>query len=137
MKEESVIEFSGDHIYVVGHGFFSHEQSLNLWRRIVAACQQHDCYNILGKAETRQELSTMDSFKHIKIFEQSGISWKHRIAWFAEDPGQFERLKFIETVLRNRALLNGHLFRNKEDARSWLLEDGAAPSNSNQASEST
>lgn len=126
MKDEDFIEFVGDYISVVATGSDSYARGMTLWKSIAAACEQYDCYNILGQSRTVGELSTMDSFKHIEIFQEAGITWKHRIAWVAVDPDKFEQLKFIETVLRNRSLVNGGLFRTVEEARNWLQGDGTA-----------
>ncbi|UUO06580.1 hypothetical protein M4951_24960 [Blastopirellula sp. J2-11] len=123
MKNEDFIEFMGDYISVVTTGADSYARSMTLWKKIIAACQKYDCNNILGQSQTQGELSTMDSFKHIEVFQEAGVTWKHRIAWVAPDPDKFEQLKFVETVLRNRALVNGGLFRTVEEARNWLLGD--------------
>ncbi|MCC9606892.1 hypothetical protein LOC68_15590 [Blastopirellula sp. JC732] len=124
--DENIIEFLGDHIHVTARGNNSLEKSFRLLCGIVAACEEFDCYNILGEAETKEELSTMGAFKHIDLFMKAGITWKHRIAWVAEAPDKYEQLKFVETVLRNRALANGHVFHTVPEARKWLLNDVTA-----------
>lgn len=135
MKDENFIEYMGDYLSVIVTGFDSVPRSLELWKQIVAACDKYDCYNILGQSKTAGELSTMDAFKHIEIFQQAGITAKHRIAWVAEENTKYEQLQFIETVLRNRALINGHLFCSREEAREWLLspeqEDAKASKSQN------
>lgn len=125
MRDETFFEFMGDYISVVVTGFDSYRRSAELWKQIAEVCEQYDCYNILGQSRTGGVLSTMDSFKHIDIFQEAGITWKHRVAWVADDAEKYEQLKFIETVLRNRALLNGRLFHSVEEARHWLLRDPA------------
>ncbi|WP_246119892.1 hypothetical protein [Blastopirellula retiformator] len=134
--DENIIDFQGDHIHVVARGNNTAAKSLVMFRRIVDACQQHDCYNIIGEAETKEEMSTLEAFKHIEVFTEAGMTWKHRLAWVAADPDKYEQLKFVETVLRNRALLNGQVFRTLEQARSWLFgEPSAATLTSGKAAE--
>ncbi|MCC9606891.1 hypothetical protein LOC68_15595 [Blastopirellula sp. JC732] len=137
MKDENFIEYMGGYLSVVATGADSVPRSLELWKQIVAACEEYDCYNILGQSRTGGEFSTMDAFKHIEIFREAGITWKHRIAWVAADPHKYEDLKFIETVLRNRALVNGHLFRTTEEARHWLLAHPLEHENTPKRSESS
>ncbi|MFI4875728.1 MAG: hypothetical protein ACIALR_10340 [Blastopirellula sp. JB062] len=136
MSDENVIEFLGDHIHVIGRGNVGFAASLRLWKRIVAACEEHDCYKILGEARTEETMSTIDGYKHIDIFREAGVTWKHQVAWVAEDEAKYKELKFVETVLRNRGLGHGHLFRNVDDARRWLLGEEPAQPTQDQASQS-
>lgn len=126
MMDENIIEFQGDHIHVIARGNNTAAKSFVMFRHIVAACQQHDCFNIIGEAETKEDMSTLEAFKHIEIFTKAGMTWKHRLAWVAADPDKYEQLKFVETVLRNRALLNGQVFRTLAEARNWLFGQPAA-----------
>lgn len=134
MSDENHFEFMGDYISIVVTGLDSFQRSAALWKQIAEVCDKYHCYNILGQSRTGGEMSTMDSFNHIDIFQDAGISWKHRIAWVADDPVKYEQLKFIETVLRNRALLNGRLFHSVEEARHWLLKDSAEEATAHKAS---
>ena len=45
-------------------------------------------------------------------------SQKHKL-----NRGAVGRIKFLETVLLNRGLLNGMLFSTVEEAQRWLLDE--------------
>ena len=125
MCDEVVIEHKGDYIHVRQYGRDSYEISLDLWRRVVAACEEHQCFNILGENLSTESISRMDAYDHDKIFEAAGVTMRHRIAWVHHDAGTIEPTRFVETVLKNRGLANGYLFANVEEAKRWLLgEEG-------------
>jgi hypothetical protein len=122
MRNEIVVEYRGNYVYAALYGKNSYEISLELWRRIMAACKQNNCFNILGENFTTTELSTMDAFNHLKILEEVGLTLQYRIAWVDEKTPTGKGLEFVETVVvKNRCLANGRLFSNIEDAKSWLL----------------
>lgn len=103
-------------------GNIGYAQILELWRGIIRACDEYQCFNILGISET-EPLSTMDAFGHEKIFRETGVSMKHRIAWVEKDPAAKKQLEFAETVLKNRGLVNGGLFADVSEAKAWLLKE--------------
>ncbi|MGA1840152.1 MAG: hypothetical protein ACMUIU_05950 [bacterium] len=100
----------------------SYAKSLELWRGIIKACNEYQCFNILGICET-EPLSTIDAFKHEKIFRETGVSNKHRIAWVEKNQAAREKLKFAETVLKNRGFVNARLFTDVSEAKAWLLKE--------------
>ena len=121
MNHRIVIEHKDDYIHVRYYGKINYDTSLDLWRQIVAACKEYNCYKILGESYT-EVMSTMDSFEHSKIFQLAGVTIQHRIAWVAHGGDEkYRQVQFIETVLRNRGLLQGALFPTVEEAKSWLL----------------
>ena len=121
MEDKTIVEYRGDHVYACITGKDNYEISLNLWRRIIATCEEYECYNILGESRT-EKMSTADSYDHYKIFRLAGVTLNHRIAWVPYgDEDQIEQIHFIETVLRSHGLVNGAVFPNIEEARRWLL----------------
>lgn len=122
MLDEIIIEHKGDYIHVRHYGRDSYDISLELWRRIVAACERYHCFNILGETHTTERLSTMDNYNHIKIFREAGVTLQHRIAWVVSEPESTPDIRFVGTVLRNRGLARGGIFPRVEDAKRWLLE---------------
>ncbi len=121
MRDQIMIEFKGDYIHARHYGKDSYRISLDLWRKIAGACEKFDCYNILGETFTTNDLSVIDNYDHIEIFKAAGISGKHRIAWVNNSREAAEGVKLVETVLRNRGLINGRLFDNVDQAKAWLL----------------
>ena len=122
MRDEIIVEYKGDYIYAEMHGKNNYDLSLELWRRIMAACKQYNCFNILGENFTTEELSTMDAYDHLRILEEVGITLQYRIAWVNQREETARGIEFVETVVvKNRGLANGRLFSNVEEAKRWLL----------------
>ncbi len=121
MRHNITIEHKGSYIHVGQYGEDNYDISLDLWQRVVAACRQHDCYNILGESHTEEELSTIDAYSHIEIFKLAGVTLKHRVAWVHKGGEPSKEGRFIETVLQNRGMVNGRLFSSVAEAKRWLL----------------
>ena len=122
MRDEIIIEYKGSYIYAALYGKNNYDISLELWRRIMAACKQYNCFNILGENYTTEELSTMDAYDHLKILEEVGLTLQYRVAWVDQATATARGLEFVETVVvKNRGLANGRLFSNVEEAKRWLL----------------
>ncbi len=122
MNNEITIDYNGEYVHAQHYGESNYEISLNLWQQIADSCRKHDCHNILGESFIVNTLTTQDSFDHVKIFEKVGITRKYRIAWVAHIKETAEGIKFVETVLKNRHMAQGHVFANVEEARKWLME---------------
>ena len=122
MGDEILIEYKDDYIHVRQYGRDNYSISLDLWRRIVAACEEYNCHNILGESYTTEELSTLDAYGHVKIFRLAGVTLQHRIAWVHKGENAAQNGQFIETVLTNRMMVNGHFFASTEEAKRWLLK---------------
>lgn len=90
----------------------------------MAACEENNCFNILGEGFITEPLTTMEAYNHIQIFRDVGLTRKHRIAWVHHIEETAEPARFAETVLNNRGLVNGRLFPTVEEAIEWLLGDG-------------
>jgi hypothetical protein len=122
MRDEIVIEYKGSYIYAALYGKNNYDISLELWRRIMAACKQYNCFNILGENYTTEELSTMDAYDHLKILEEVGLTLQYRVAWVDQATATARGLEFVETVVvKNRGLAYGRLFSNVEEVKRWLL----------------
>jgi len=123
MNKHITIEYKGGYIHARQSGPDSYEASLELWQRIVAACEEHHCFNVLGETFTTIQLSTMEAFDHIEIFKLAGVTLKHRIAWVHHSDDPNRTMEFTETVLKNRGLVHGGLFPTVDKAMEWLLGD--------------
>jgi len=121
MRDEIVIDYRDSYIHVRQYGRDNYDVSLDLWRRIVAACDEYNCFNILGESYTTEELSTADAYDHIKIFRLAGVTMRHRIAWVHHGEDLAKNSQFIEDTLTNRGLANGSFFPSIEEAERWLL----------------
>jgi hypothetical protein len=122
MRDEIIIEYKDNYVHARVYGQNNYDVSLEVWRRIMAACKEHNCFNILGENFTTEELSTMDAFDHLKILEEVGLTFQYRIAWVNHVKETSRGLEFVETVVvKNRGLANGKLFPTFEEAKRWLL----------------
>ena len=93
-------------------------------QRIVGACDEYECFNVLVLAYLENSLSTVENYDLSAMFTEVGFSWKHRMAWVDQNPGTYDSTGFAETVLSNRGF-SARLFREVEDAKQWLLRDTA------------
>ena len=93
-----------------------------MFSRAVETCVAHNCYKILGVANTTKPISTIEGFDLKDLFHELGLNYKYRIAWVELNPKVIEKIRFNETVLRNRGL-PGKLFKDINEAKYWLLND--------------
>lgn len=122
MERKLEISFEGSFIRVFSTGDKSYDSALNLWQQVVAKCTEHNCFKVLGVANSGTYFKTMEAFSHAKLFDELGITNKYRIAWVELNPEAFETTRFIETVLANRGL-PGRLFTAEAEAEEWLLSE--------------
>jgi hypothetical protein len=122
MNYEEKISIEEDYIFVQIAGEVNYDITFNLWKNIAAACNEHNCYRILGTSDL-QPMGIMHAYEHQKIFSANGFNAKYKAAWVEQNEQNFETVIFIENVAVNRGLLNAKVFSELSDARRWLLED--------------
>ena len=91
-----------------------------MWEQIAAACNKHNCFDILGLSYLDEPLPEMDAYEHLGILESVGISGKHRLAWVAMKPRLLDNLRLAEMVIRHRSPIEMKTFESEKDARRWL-----------------
>lgn len=121
MSYELTILCEGDFISVCVTGARNDETSRDLWTKVASACREHRCNNILGVSNLITPISTMKAFEYPKLFNEVGITPRHRIAWVEQNPENLEMAKFTETVLFNRGSVIAKIFTDVAEAKSWLL----------------
>lgn len=114
------ITANDDYIDVRLNGEMTLEENFDVWKAIITACNNYKINNILGVSNLAP-FDTLHAYEHTSIFEETGITFKHRIAWVELNPLNEPMVKFIETVLMNRGMVNGHLFKTEKEALNWLL----------------
>jgi len=120
MTTMKTISFEGDHIRVGSTGEKSIHTSRELWAAVIEACDKHNCYRVLGIANSTNAMPILDGFDHVALFRELGINTKYRIAWVEENPDAIKAIKFVDAALFNR-MLPGRVFRNEEEAKAWLF----------------
>ena len=97
------------------------QTAMILWEEIVRVCNEHNCFKILGIANSSRGMPVMDSVKHRQLLQDFSITRQYKIAWVELNPEELESVKFLENFLLNRCSVRGKLFRDIEEAKSWLL----------------
>ncbi len=123
MSYEMSVVFTGDYVEAHSIGDKSYQTAVTLWSEILAVCDEHNCYKVLGIGESSKGMTTMDAMSHEQLFKDFEITHKFKIAWVELNKEAVASMKFLETVLLNRGLLNGMLFSTVEEAKRWLLEE--------------
>ena len=121
MSYQMSVIFMGDYVEARSTGDKSYQTAVALWREIIRVCDEHDCYKVLGIGESTTPMSTMDAMNHTKLFQDFSITRKYQVAWVELNREAVGSIKFLETVLHNRGLLNGKLFHEVAEAKRWLL----------------
>ena len=117
MENRLEVTFEGDHILVHADGVKDFLYIERLWREVAAACDKHDCYNVLGIANTTTPVEAVEGYERPAIFQQYGIGQRYRIAWVENNEDARDVIEFIAAVLANRGL-PGRLFESEASARA-------------------
>jgi len=120
MYNKIEVTFEGDHIRIIADGDKDYRFMEDLWRDVSAACKQHDCYNVLGIANTTTPVEAVEGYELPSLFREFNIDQRYRIAWVELDEDAQDVITFVQTVLANRGL-PGLLFETETEAREWLL----------------
>ena len=128
MKNLSHIKYKGNYIYAKRYGSCEYDESLEFWARVVEACKKHRCRNILCESFITG-VSTFQGVRYSKIFPEAGMTPRHRLAYVYRVPDAEADIRFVETYLINRGLLNGRVFNNISEGQNWLLYGEAGKDN--------
>jgi len=109
-------------IIVKTQGVFDYLKIYDMWKGIVAACKANDCFDVIGLSGMEEPMPAAEAYDYTSLFEATGITPKHRIAWVASEPEVLDRLRAVELVLANRGPYNIHIFEILSDAKRWLKE---------------
>jgi hypothetical protein len=107
-------------VNVITQGFFDYLKAYEMWKAIVATCDKSGCFQVLGETQRAAPIPLIDAYEHVALIESVGVTPDYRIAWVAKDPPVLERLRLIESILRDRSLFNVSIFESKADATRWL-----------------
>ena len=112
-KEGSVIRVSTT-------GAFDFVAIFEMWEDIVAACNSHGCFRILGLSNLDEPPAPIDAYEYMGMLQAVGITAKHRIAWVAQNPALLDMMAIAETVIRNRSELVVRIFETEASAEEWI-----------------
>jgi hypothetical protein len=107
-------------VNVVTQGFFDYLKAYEMWKEVVATCDKSGCYQVLGESQLAAPVPLIDAYEHVSLIESVGVTPDYQIAWVANDAAVLERLRLIESIVRDRSLFNVSMFESKADATRWL-----------------
>ncbi len=81
MQNEFAVTFEGNCVQVISDGDKDFAFATRLWSDVAKVCEQHDCFNVLGIANTTKPIEAFEAFDHAKLFEDLNIVRPYRIAW--------------------------------------------------------
>jgi len=67
--EQIVITHEGTYIKVLSNGEKSFQFAEKLWTEVRDTCRKHQCYEVLGVAETSVPMETFDALEIAGLFE--------------------------------------------------------------------
>lgn len=114
------LAYSNSRIEVTTTGIFDFLDALEMWKKIVALCEAHSCFKILGKSMLSEPVPKPDAYDHLNLLQSAGISEIYRVAWVAGRSLLVDNLRLTETVIRNRSALNFRIFESAAQAEEWL-----------------
>ena len=120
MENKLEVTFEGDHVLVIADGDKDYRYMETLWREVAATCDQNECYNVLGIANTTTPVEAVEGYDLPTIFRELRIGQPYRIAWVEKKQDARDMVEFVVTVLNNRGM-PGRLFDTEAEARQWLL----------------
>ena len=125
MQNELTVTFEGSYVQVISDGDKDYDFSVRMWSAVVEKCEKHECYDVLGIANTTSPLEAVEGYDQARLFRTLGIGHRYRIAWVEQSIDAVDMASFVETVLNNRGL-PGRVFPSVYEAKRWLSGEGDA-----------
>ena len=120
MQNKLDVTFEGDYVQVISDGEKDFAFATQLWSEVAKLCEKHNCFNVLGVANTTKPIEAFEAYDHAGLFDDLNIAHPYRIAWVELNVDAADMTAFVEMVLSNRGL-PGRLFSNVSEATKWLL----------------
>ncbi|PLX82891.1 MAG: hypothetical protein C0616_00890 [Desulfuromonas sp.] len=125
------VVFTGTYVEAHSRGEKSLKTAMQLWLEITRVCTEHNCYKVLGIAESTRGMPTLDAVEHQNLFKDLAIDQYYKVAWVELNPEEMTSVRFLETFIRNRGLIHAHLFADVDEARCWLLDESSEQDKNN------
>jgi hypothetical protein len=122
MPSKLVVSFEDDHIRVISDGDKHNEFVVDMWTQVAKLSREHQCFKVLGLANTTTPLEAVDGYDQARLFRDLNMPTNIRIAWVEISADAIDIASYIELVLTNRGY-SARVFATEADARSWLLGD--------------
>jgi len=119
---EISVTFEGDHILAHVSGAGDYGVVEEVCSRISRACEKHQCFNVLGIAESSDPIEAVESYELPGVFRKYNIDARYRIAWVELNPEGVDVIELAADILANRGL-PGRLFATVDEAKAWLFDE--------------
>lgn len=120
MDQKIAVTFKGEYIQAESNGKKSFEFVTELWIQITQLCEKHNCFKVLGIANTSSPISTIESVQHIELFERLKIDNKYRIAWVELNHEHAKATHLTEVFLSSNGI-DCKVLSNIQEAKKWLF----------------
>lgn len=124
MNYEISVTFEGDHVLVLSSGEKDYTVVEEIWAKTSRVCETHQCFSVLGIANTSQPIEAVESYEIPAVFRRYNIDRRYRVAWVELNPEGVDVIDLAANILANRDL-PGRLFATVDEAREWLLGNDA------------
>jgi hypothetical protein len=114
------ITFEGDHVLVRTSGEKNYAVVEEIWSGVSRVCEQHQCFNVLGIANTSQPIEVIEGYELPAVFAAHNIDHRYRLAWVELSPEGVDMIDLVVSILDNRGL-PGRRFDTVDEAKAWLL----------------
>lgn len=120
------ITFEGDHVLARTAGEKNYAVVEEIWSKISRVCEKHQCFNVLGIANTSRPIEAIEGYELPGVFGAYNIDHRYRVAWVELNPEGVDIIDLATSILENRDL-PGRRFETVEEAREWLLGSDETP----------
>ena len=120
MHQQFTVTFKGKYIQAESNGKKSIEFATELWTQIAQLCEQHDCFKVLGIANTSSPVTTLESVQHIELFKQLKINNRYRIAWVEKNHEHAKATHLTEIFLSSNGI-DCKVLSDSQEAKKWLF----------------
>jgi sulfur carrier protein ThiS len=121
MDHEMRITLQDGYLLTELSGQHSYDAIRDELQRLKEACSEYNCYRILGLS-TMSSMEVVEAYQVPDLMRELEFTSKYTWAWVVLNKDAEEVPQFVETVLKNRGLLNGAFFTDKDEALEWLLK---------------
>lgn len=100
--------------------------ALEMWKKVIATCEENNCFRILAISNIDRPLPAADVFNSADFFASVGLNEKYRLAVVAKNTDVHESHQIAALALKNKtagALFPAAAFESEWEARHWLQEE--------------
>jgi hypothetical protein len=101
-------------------GNFDYLRALQMWREVIAACKEANCFKILTISNVINPLPTAEVFNSSDFFTSVGLDNRFQLAVVTENPDVHESHQVAATALKTKGSFAASAFSNEREARRWL-----------------